>query len=62
MYGWQADTSKKITFIGSTSIGKLLMRKAADTVKKASLELGGLAPPVRTGGAFLCFNLRVLFT
>lgn len=42
---WMEDARvKKITFTGSTPVGKLLMRKAADTVKKVSLELGGLAP------------------
>ncbi|SMO63697.1 NAD-dependent succinate-semialdehyde dehydrogenase [Melghirimyces algeriensis] len=35
---------RKITFTGSTEVGKLLMRKAADTVKRISLELGGHAP------------------
>ncbi|TQI78054.1 succinate semialdehyde dehydrogenase [Serratia fonticola] len=35
---------RKISFTGSTPIGKLLMRQAADTVKKLSLELGGNAP------------------
>lgn len=35
---------KKITFTGSTRVGKLLMQKSADTVKKVSLELGGNAP------------------
>lgn len=35
---------KKITFTGSTEVGKYLMRRAADTVKKVSLELGGHAP------------------
>jgi succinate-semialdehyde dehydrogenase/glutarate-semialdehyde dehydrogenase len=35
---------RKITFTGSTEIGKLLMKGAADTVKKISLELGGHAP------------------
>ncbi|WP_339669622.1 NAD-dependent succinate-semialdehyde dehydrogenase [Dasania marina] len=35
---------KKLTFTGSTDIGKLLMRQCADTVKKLSLELGGNAP------------------
>jgi succinate-semialdehyde dehydrogenase/glutarate-semialdehyde dehydrogenase len=34
----------KITFTGSTAVGKLLMRQCADTVKKVSLELGGNAP------------------
>lgn len=35
---------KKISFTGSTAVGKILMRQAADTVKKASMELGGNAP------------------
>jgi len=34
----------KLTFTGSTEVGKLLMRQCADTVKKVSLELGGNAP------------------
>lgn len=40
---------RKITFTGSTEIGKLLMKQCADTVKKVSLELGGNAP-------FIVFN------
>ena len=35
---------RKLTFTGSTEIGKLLMRQCAGTVKKISLELGGNAP------------------
>ena len=35
---------RKLSFTGSTEIGKLLMRQSADTVKKISLELGGNAP------------------
>jgi succinate-semialdehyde dehydrogenase/glutarate-semialdehyde dehydrogenase len=35
---------RKISFTGSTEVGKLLMRQSADTVKKVSLELGGNAP------------------
>lgn len=35
---------RKISFTGSTAVGKILMRQAADTVKKASMELGGNAP------------------
>ncbi|MDW5498258.1 NAD-dependent succinate-semialdehyde dehydrogenase [Pseudomonas lundensis] len=35
---------RKVSFTGSTPVGKLLMRQAADTVKKLSLELGGNAP------------------
>lgn len=42
---WMEDERvRKITFTGSTEVGKLLMKQAADTVKKISLELGGLAP------------------
>jgi succinate-semialdehyde dehydrogenase/glutarate-semialdehyde dehydrogenase len=35
---------RKVSFTGSTEVGKLLMRSAADTVKRLSLELGGHAP------------------
>ena len=35
---------RKVSFTGSTPVGKLLMRQASDTVKKVSLELGGNAP------------------
>jgi succinate-semialdehyde dehydrogenase/glutarate-semialdehyde dehydrogenase len=35
---------RKITFTGSTRVGKLLFAKCASTVKKVSLELGGSAP------------------
>ncbi|MBL0143024.1 MAG: NAD-dependent succinate-semialdehyde dehydrogenase [Betaproteobacteria bacterium] len=35
---------KKVTFTGSTEVGRILMRQSADTVKKLSLELGGNAP------------------
>ncbi len=35
---------KKLTFTGSTRVGKLLMQQCSNTVKKLSLELGGNAP------------------
>lgn len=35
---------RKLSFTGSTPIGKLLAKQCADTVKKLSLELGGNAP------------------
>ncbi len=35
---------RKLSFTGSTKIGKLLMAQCAETVKKVSLELGGNAP------------------
>jgi succinate-semialdehyde dehydrogenase/glutarate-semialdehyde dehydrogenase len=37
-------TVRKISFTGSTAVGKLLMAQSAQTVKKISLELGGNAP------------------
>jgi succinate-semialdehyde dehydrogenase/glutarate-semialdehyde dehydrogenase len=38
------ETVRKISFTGSTRVGSLLMRGAADQVKRLSLELGGNAP------------------
>jgi succinate-semialdehyde dehydrogenase/glutarate-semialdehyde dehydrogenase len=35
---------RKITFTGSTEVGRLLMKQSSSTVKKLSLELGGNAP------------------
>ncbi|YBV97197.1 NAD-dependent succinate-semialdehyde dehydrogenase [Phyllobacteriaceae bacterium JZ32] len=35
---------RKITFTGSTEVGKILIKQAASTVKKVSMELGGNAP------------------
>lgn len=44
---WLADMRvRKLTFTGSTEVGKQLMKGAADTVKKISLELGGHAPAI----------------
>ncbi len=40
---------RKMTFTGSTEVGRLLMAQCADTVKKVSFELGGNAP-------FIVFN------
>ncbi|GHF22690.1 NAD-dependent succinate-semialdehyde dehydrogenase [Kordiimonas sediminis] len=37
-------TIRKISFTGSTAVGKLLLAQGAGTVKKASMELGGNAP------------------
>ena len=37
---------KKVTFTGSTAVGKLLMKQCADTVKRTSMELGGNAPVI----------------
>ncbi|MBI5958682.1 MAG: NAD-dependent succinate-semialdehyde dehydrogenase [Chloroflexi bacterium] len=38
------DRVRKISFTGSTEVGRLLIRKSADSVKRISLELGGNAP------------------
>lgn len=38
------DAVRKLSFTGSTEIGKLLLKQCADTVKKVSMELGGHAP------------------
>ena len=35
---------RKISFTGSTEVGRLLLRQSAETVKKCSMELGGNAP------------------
>lgn len=35
---------RKLSFTGSTEVGRILMRQSADTIKKLSLELGGNAP------------------
>ncbi|SHH18974.1 NAD-dependent succinate-semialdehyde dehydrogenase [Cognatishimia maritima] len=38
------DKIAKVTFTGSTRVGKILMRQCSDSIKKVSLELGGNAP------------------
>ncbi|KAH6886367.1 succinate-semialdehyde dehydrogenase [NADP+] [Thelonectria olida] len=40
----ESDIVKKISFTGSTRVGKLLSQQSASTLKKLSLELGGNAP------------------
>lgn len=37
-------TIRKLSFTGSTEVGKLLIRQCSETVKKVSMELGGNAP------------------
>lgn len=39
-------TVRKLTFTGSTRVGKILMQQASGTVKKLALELGGNAPAI----------------
>ena len=38
------EAIRKITFTGSTPVGKKLIQQASDSVKNATMELGGLAP------------------
>lgn len=40
----ESETVKKISFTGSTRVGKLLMQQSSNTLKKLSLDLGGNAP------------------
>ena len=40
----QHEKVKKLTFTGSTPVGRLLMQQCSDTIKKLALELGGNAP------------------
>jgi succinate-semialdehyde dehydrogenase/glutarate-semialdehyde dehydrogenase len=37
-------TVRKLSFTGSTEVGRILMKQVAPTIKKLSLELGGNAP------------------
>lgn len=39
-----SEVIRKVSFTGSTGVGKLLMKQSADTLKKLSFELGGNAP------------------
>lgn len=39
-----SDTVRKVSFTGSTNVGKLLMKQSSSTLKKLSFELGGNAP------------------
>jgi len=40
----ESETVKKLSFTGSTQVGRILMQQCAPTIKKLSLELGGNAP------------------
>jgi succinate-semialdehyde dehydrogenase / glutarate-semialdehyde dehydrogenase len=44
LIGTRNPLVRKLSFTGSTEVGRLLMRQSADTIKKLSLELGGNAP------------------
>lgn len=39
-----SPTIDKVSFTGSTNVGKILMKQSSDTLKKLSMELGGNAP------------------
>jgi len=52
----------KITFTGSTEVGKTIMRECADTVKKLTLELGGKSPNIVFADADLDAALRGVST
>lgn len=41
---FESNLVRKLTFTGSTSVGKILLERSAQTLKKVSLELGGNAP------------------
>lgn len=51
----------KLTFTGSTGVGKLLMAQAANTLKRVSLELGGHAPFIVFEDADLDAAVKGLF-
>lgn len=40
----ESDVIRKLSFTGSTEVGRILMKQCAPTIKKLSLELGGNAP------------------
>src|SRR5690606_4755113 len=47
------DIVKKLSFTGSTEVGRILMRQGADKIMRLSLELGGNAPFIVTDDAGL---------
>ncbi len=50
----------KLTFTGSTEVGKLLMQQCAATVKRLSLELGGNAPAIVFADADLSLAVQAI--
>ncbi len=56
----ESSVVRKLSFTGSTRVGKLLMAQCADTVKKLSLELGGNAPFIVFDDADLALALEEL--
>jgi succinate-semialdehyde dehydrogenase / glutarate-semialdehyde dehydrogenase len=53
---------RKISFTGSTRVGKLLLRDSAETVKRVSMELGGNAPLIVFDDADLDLALKGAMT
>lgn len=53
---------RKVTFTGSTRVGKILMAQSAGTVKKLALELGGNAPAIVFDDADLDNAVEGVFT
>lgn len=53
---------RKVTFTGSTAVGKLLVAQSASTMKRVSMELGGNAPFIVFGDADLDEALNGLMT
>jgi aldehyde dehydrogenase (NAD+) len=52
----------KIAFTGSTAVGRLIMREAAESLKKVSLELGGKSPNIVLPDADLAAAARGAFS
>ena len=53
-----SDLVRKLSFTGSTGVGKLLMSQCSETVKHLSLELGGNAPLVVFNSADIDVAIR----
>lgn len=51
---------KKVTLTGSTAVGKLIQKRAADTLKRSTMELGGHAPVIVHADADLDHAVRTL--
>lgn len=51
---------RKISFTGSTKVGKILMKQCADTIKRTSMELGGNAPFIVFDSADMTIALDAL--
>ena len=58
----QSPQLRKLSFTGSTVVGKLLMEQSASTVKKLSLELGGNAPFIVFEDADIQVAIKALLT